>query len=342
VGPRPPTTSNGRQRQAVAPLLQIGCRAASGLRLGCWAATACDGAATRPRQSSNWRQGGGGRGGCGVKPAAFAAVVLRGCGIAVWRRPLVLVVHARPPPSLNGRHTRGTTLSRSTGQAVGKGWRPRTMPGRGGAVRVPPRSHLTVRTAGHVGRDAVLGACALASNLYPGGLKQCHWRYSNFFAVTNQSSVSIFFGLLFTVQHTCVIATTKRARQYENCSSGSGIHHSPGTRHSSCADHKNAIQTSHRSLPTWGSHAHPLEVRGHTLTTPECISQSHLTRQHDGLEQDYHCAPWQHGAPPCGTQNPLSSRLSYSHYPVISVPAISTVDITGTTEAPQSPRDRGM
>jgi len=32
----------------------------------------------------------------------------------------------------------------------------------------------------------------------------------------------------------------------------------------------------------------------------------------------------------------------YSHYSVISVPVISTVDITGTTEAPQSPRDRGM
>ena len=38
-----------------------------------------------------------------------------------------------------------------------------------------------------------------------------------------------------------------------------------------------------------------------------------------------------------------SDRLSeYSHYSVISVPVLSTVDITGTTEAPPSPRDRGM
>jgi len=37
-----------------------------------------------------------------------------------------------------------------------------------------------------------------------------------------------------------------------------------------------------------------------------------------------------------------SRQRVYSHYSVISVPVISTVDITGTTEAPQSPRDRGM
>jgi len=34
--------------------------------------------------------------------------------------------------------------------------------------------------------------------------------------------------------------------------------------------------------------------------------------------------------------------LLYSHYIVISVPVKSTVDITGTTEAPQSLIDRGM
>ena len=47
----------------------------------------------------------------------------------------------------------------------------------------------------------------------------------------------------------------------------------------------------------------------------------------------------------CGSRAPLwrSPRYcTYSHYSVISVPVISTVDITGTTEAPQSPRDRGM
>ena len=42
------------------------------------------------------------------------------------------------------------------------------------------------------------------------------------------------------------------------------------------------------------------------------------------------------------TQSRPTSWLDYSHYSVISVPVISTVDITGTTEAPQSPRDRGM
>jgi len=34
--------------------------------------------------------------------------------------------------------------------------------------------------------------------------------------------------------------------------------------------------------------------------------------------------------------------FTYGHYSVISVPDISTVDITGTTEAPRSPRDRRM
>ena len=37
----------------------------------------------------------------------------------------------------------------------------------------------------------------------------------------------------------------------------------------------------------------------------------------------------------------IRDRL-FSHYSVMSVPDISIVDITGTTEAPQSPRDRGM
>ena len=46
---------------------------------------------------------------------------------------------------------------------------------------------------------------------------------------------------------------------------------------------------------------------------------------------------------PCAPRGHAEWRAAaYSHYSVISVPFISTVDINGTTEAPQSPRDRGM
>jgi len=50
-------------------------------------------------------------------------------------------------------------------------------------------------------------------------------------------------------------------------------------------------------------------------------------------------APSSVGTDACGS---VTRVCLYSHYSVISVPVISTVDITGTTEAPQSPRDRGM
>ena len=39
---------------------------------------------------------------------------------------------------------------------------------------------------------------------------------------------------------------------------------------------------------------------------------------------------------------PRATAATYTHYSVISVPFTSPVDITGTTGAPQSPRDRGM
>jgi len=41
-------------------------------------------------------------------------------------------------------------------------------------------------------------------------------------------------------------------------------------------------------------------------------------------------------------QGLLLGSGQYSHYSVLSVPVISTVNITGTTQAAQSPRDQGM
>jgi len=104
---------------------------------------------------------------------------------------------------------------------------------------------MTVRTAGHVGRNAVVRACVVASALYPGCRKQRHWRCLNLFVLTNQSSVAAVFGSLVPAQQTCVMEATKNARQSENRGSRSCIYHSPGTRHTSCADHTTASQTSH-------------------------------------------------------------------------------------------------
>jgi len=103
--------------------------------------------------------------------------------------------------------------------------------------------------------------------------------------------------------------------------SESSNHRSPGTRHLSSEDHTSAGRTSQRSLSKWGSHASRLRLQEHTLSTPVYIARLHVTRQHDRLKILHLCAPWQHGAPPCGTLTSVWTTISYfaSYMCIVSV-----------------------
>ena len=113
----------------------------------------------------------------------------------------------------------------------------------------------------------------------------------------------------------------------------SGGRRSPPTPPSSPPPHRHGYTNRHPN-GFWMLFGCPLVTLSMLTDGPFPLIQAHpkeFWMQYDGL--------WMLSGT---TLDVRSEAMAYSHYSVISVPVISTVDLTGTTEAPQSPRDRGM
>ena len=105
--------------------------------------------------------------------------------------------------SHNGGHHRGRT---QPGGVVPGMHNARTLPWRGGGAGAPPRSHwLPVRPARQVGRNALLGAFALASPLSSGCRQDENWRSTHF--PHGHSSVVTLELFWMTDNRTCIAAT---------------------------------------------------------------------------------------------------------------------------------------